>query len=235
MLIRPNPYANEWCFPKAAKHEEWRPVPGFRGLSASSLGRVSQEIKGITNPHTDDDGYKIVSIRMGPGNWKLCKVHRLVCMAFHGPPTPERPLVAHLDGSKDNNIPANLAWVDAQENSSHAVQHGTMLKGEQHPRAVLSEPVVQEIWRSSESCREIGRRLGLNAGTIKTVRAGKTWSHVTKHLARGDWPLPKRKIALPDAMVVRGSLREAAASLGVSQTSIQRRRREIAAARGSAL
>lgn len=51
-------------------------------------------------------------------------LHRLVCVAFHGPP-PEgmEALVLHADGNPQNNRPENLRWGSRIENAADYKQH----------------------------------------------------------------------------------------------------------------
>ena len=47
---------------------------------------------------------------------KTYKVHRLVCEAFHGPPSKEKSVCIHLDEDYRNNQPTNLKWSTQKEN-----------------------------------------------------------------------------------------------------------------------
>jgi hypothetical protein len=47
---------------------------------------------------------------------KMVKVHRLVCLAFNGPPPFEGALVLHIDENGLNNRPGNLMWGTQKEN-----------------------------------------------------------------------------------------------------------------------
>lgn len=56
--------------------------------------------------------------------WKKFSVHRLVCLAFHGPAPSEKHQINHKDGVKDNNDPDNLEWVTPGQNQQHAYDFG---------------------------------------------------------------------------------------------------------------
>lgn len=43
-------------------------------------------------------------------------VHRLICAAFWGVPSPNQ-ICHHLDGNKHNNRPSNLIWLNPDEHS----------------------------------------------------------------------------------------------------------------------
>lgn len=58
------------------------------------------------------DGDRFIYVWKG----KSYKVARLVCEAFHGPPTPDKWMCMHLDENSRNNFPENLAWGTQKEN-----------------------------------------------------------------------------------------------------------------------
>jgi len=47
---------------------------------------------------------------------KNYKVHRLVCEAFHGPPSKEKNIVLHINEDATDNRPENLKWGTQKEN-----------------------------------------------------------------------------------------------------------------------
>ena len=55
-------------------------------------------------------------------------VHRLVCMAFNGMPTEDKPWVNHKDGNKANNHFSNLEWTSISQNIQHAHDTGLVKK-----------------------------------------------------------------------------------------------------------
>lgn len=65
--------------------------------------------------HKNEKGYFHVS--MCHENVKVTKnVHRLICMAFHGPAPSNSSQVRHLDGNPENCKPENLKWGTQIEN-----------------------------------------------------------------------------------------------------------------------
>lgn len=107
--------------------EEWRPVPGYPGIDASSHGRVRADKRSFRNGTKPTFGYvtkadrtgnyfrMIVRITTEKGR-ECLKVHRLVCLAFHGKPRKDKALVLHLDDNGLHNAPSNLKWGNQYEN-----------------------------------------------------------------------------------------------------------------------
>ena len=106
--------------------EIWKPVPSAPQYVASSLGRImvvpyiSSMPKGGTRRYggfpylgvwSETDKRYIVVYK-----GKTFKVHRLVCEAFHGPPTDDEPNVLHIDEDSSNNKSENLKWGSQKEN-----------------------------------------------------------------------------------------------------------------------
>lgn len=179
--------------------EEWRTVADWADYEVSSLGRVRRRVpfyqanpkgKGlverrsagsILKPFPDADGYLVVNL-VHEGNVKRRRVSVLVCRAFNGePPTPKHQ-AAHEDGKKDRNVPSNLAWKTSKENNQDKVRHGTVIQGQRHRSAVLSEAQVIEIRatpiRSGRSARQMAMEFSVTKGAIDKARQGKTWKHL---------------------------------------------------------
>lgn len=131
--------------------ETWRPVPGYEGrYEVSDQGRVRSLwaiggnykrrrqtpllLKSPVNAH----GYKTVNLRGAVS--RPYEVHRLVCLAFYGPPPSRRHTAAHRDGVKGNCWLYNLRWATWEEQASDRSRHGT----DARPRA-LRAPQNQEV------------------------------------------------------------------------------------------
>lgn len=114
-----------------AQPEFWKPVSGYLSYFASSAGRVGSD-KGrrqkqpgepyfIMRPF-NQDGYPRVNLSVG-GKTRGQFVHRLVALAFLGEPPAGRPYVAHCNGDRWDNRPANLRWASAPENIADRTIH----------------------------------------------------------------------------------------------------------------
>lgn len=82
------------------------------------LAHDGEKIMKSVRHHT---GYMIVSLGRKPR--KTFLVHVLVANAFIEN-KDNKPYVNHIDGNKANNKTANLEWVTAKENTSHAIKTG---------------------------------------------------------------------------------------------------------------
>lgn len=117
---------------KSLLTEEWRDVPSYPGVKASSVGRLQLPDSEAPLPNggtrkyfpKPSYGYKTKSsktaqhVYMNVSNRKLgnLKVHRLVCEAFHGLAPFPKAVVIHLDEDGTNNHKDNLKWGTQQEN-----------------------------------------------------------------------------------------------------------------------
>lgn len=164
---RGQPFCSKYC------HTQWRWHRGEGRLSA--IFAYTSSAKCIEWPHSKDRlGYGVACFR--GVTWSA---HRL-CYAWHNDGIPAGMNILH---SCDNRGCVNAAHLRAgtqRENVMDAVIRGrwTCQKGVDSVRAKLTEADVRFIRQSSESSCELGRRLGVNNGTIACVRLGRTWRHV---------------------------------------------------------
>ena len=73
--------------------------------------------------------YRSICLRNNGGVIHRDKVHRLVLLAFVGPP-PSGSECRHLDRNPANNMLLNLRWGTKKENADDKVLHGTMACGD---------------------------------------------------------------------------------------------------------
>lgn len=87
------------------------------------------------------------SMNRGYASFVLCtdagkitrKAHRLVCEAFNGSCPPGKDVCAHRDGDKTRNVPENVYWATAQENTDDREAHGRTARGETSGAALHPE------------------------------------------------------------------------------------------------
>lgn len=117
--------------------EIWKPVVGYEDTyQVSDLGRVRRvkaaqgtRVGWVLTPIKGKRGYLSVHLHSERSR-RLVRIHRIVAEAFHG--VSDLPLVRHLDGNPENNVPSNLAHGTAQENANDRVAHGRQYLGNQN-------------------------------------------------------------------------------------------------------
>lgn len=164
--------------------EVWRPVPiaAYAGrYEVSSRGRVRSLLTGkVLRPGKMSNGYYSVNLTYGgpPRKQRSESVHRLVCMAFHGPPPFQKAQVNHKDLNKLNNHFENLEWCDQPHNMKHAYDNGACTVPIQRK---LTPEQVAEI-RATEFRygvqRELARKFGVHETVISQIKLGKTYRTV---------------------------------------------------------
>lgn len=176
--------------PRLILCEEWRPVAGFPGYEVSSHGRIcswrlaggkggTSDVGRLLKPYSKS-GYCYVNLRRD-GKAVACAVHRLVLEAFDGP-CPAGMEARHFpDSTKSNNALRNLSWGTKEENAADKHVHGTVLRGERHSMAKMSETQAAEVkrrLRGGERPAPIARALGLTLPQVCQIASGKTWRHI---------------------------------------------------------
>lgn len=173
--------------------EIWKTIPVAPAYEASSLGRIRRTeatsrnaARHLMSPSPNLKGYLQIPLRID-GKSLTQRVHRLVCLTFHGPPPPGQPEAAHRDGNKLNNREDNLRWSSHRENIDDAMRHKSRryAVGSRHQNSKLTEEVVREI-RAAEPrpflTRELGEKFGISPSTVEKLRTPSSrktsWLHV---------------------------------------------------------
>ncbi len=201
------------ALPIPETREEWRVIDAFPEYAVSDHGQVKRivprgtSLAGRLLKQQSLHGYCYVYLT-GPAGVSACRVHRLVCAAFHGAPPTPRHHAAHNDGVRHNNHFQNLRWATGSENMLDKSAHGTMPTGarngantkpdrlarglrngrhtkpenyptgEQHHCARLTENAVRAIRQDGRSRRSIAAAYGVSKCAIDGIKTGKTWRHV---------------------------------------------------------
>jgi hypothetical protein len=161
---------------------EWRRVPGYDNLDATSYGQVwewrTRRFVVLLNTYTCGNGYAAVTLKGKP-----VFVHNLVAAAFLGPRPPGQ-VVVHTDDDNENNRPSALAYAARGEALRRAYARGTrkstFARGKRNRSARLTAADVRTI-RANPLIRpsKFARIFGVTCRCICDVRAGKTWKHLT--------------------------------------------------------
>lgn len=172
--------------------EIWQDIPGHPGYQASSLGRVRSFFKRgrhlakfrdepiVLRQHALPKGYLIVNLREG-GRTVHHYVHRLVLLAFRGPP-PEGMESRHVD----NNDPAdcrleNLCWGTRSQNVEDRRRHGTLQCGSRNGQARLTEAKVilmRLLGNAGMVSRDIASLFQQNYEHVRRILRRELWTHV---------------------------------------------------------
>ncbi len=168
--------------------EIWRPVhhEEFASLyEVSNLGRVRslhRDDAHLMTPRFNKDGYPMVCMYAN-GRRKTDSMHRLVCWAFHGPPSIRHGEAALLDGNRRNVRASNLKWVGRDEITSKKRNHGTLQVGERHALALLRESEVTKILEGLAmgiTAQKLADEFCVSRHAIEDIRTGKNWRHVQR-------------------------------------------------------
>lgn len=166
--------------------ETWKAIPFAPDYAVSDLGRVmrvtgsARQAKAGRILKQRPSGHKKLYLGLNiviDGKAKTFLVHRLVALVFIGdPPTPQHE-VAHGDGDEHNNRLSNLRWATRSDNHADKVEHGTDKRGRKHHNVKLAEDDVRSI-RAAQwgQVGALAARYGVSPGTIKDIRARKTWA-----------------------------------------------------------
>lgn len=163
--------------------EEWRPVVGWEGrYSVSNLGRIKSHIKSRIMRPKMDKGYLMLHLSRPR---RYLTVHRIVSVAFLGPPPSARHQVNHKNGIKTDNRVVNLEWATVRENIRHSydvlgkVTVPPRLCGERNHKAKLTADTVRAI-RSLRGVPypELAARFGVSTVNIGFIIRRATWKHI---------------------------------------------------------
>lgn len=124
---------------------------------------------GLLAPCKARNGYLEVARKIGDGKRVKERLHRLVGLAFV--PGYEAGLsINHIDGSKENNLPANLEWVSLADNTRH--QWGMGL-AKPHEKLTSKQIVyMRRAYRMGLPAHAIDIIAGVSLGYTSKICAG---------------------------------------------------------------
>lgn len=164
--------------------EKWKKVKGYP-YKVSSYGKVKRTKSGpgtfsgrILKQNINNSGYLYVNL-CKDGKIKKFMVHRLVACCFIGQ-CPKNKEVNHKDGDKLNNKIWNLEYLNAKENTRHAIRLGLMNnKGENSYNAKLTKKDVLKIRRLYETGKytqkEIAKMFSIVFQHVSDIVNYKKW------------------------------------------------------------
>jgi HNH endonuclease/NUMOD4 motif len=168
--------------------EEWRDIPGWSDYQVSNIGRVRRRVARHCAPaglvrvgYPGDFGHLRLTLRDQDGRRKNFGIHRLVLLAFVGPPPTPKHEPAHWNGNPSDNTLGNLRWATPAENQADKVRHGTSNRGERQHMALLTADQVQQIRRdyaAGYSQAAIGKVYGVSRTCVLAITSGRSWAHL---------------------------------------------------------
>lgn len=175
---------------EAAVKEQWKSVPGYKGIyEVSDLGRV-RSLDRVTNHGRRRKGrilsiceksrYRMTVLAAGGTNTTF-RISRLVCLLFNGFPTCGME-VNHKNGNKHDDRAENLEWCSKAENQIHACRTGLRKLGEESYQAKLTNKQVQEIRakyaRGITSHAKLAYAYGVSRSAICAILSKKNWKYI---------------------------------------------------------
>ena len=179
-------HRREWC----KKHyERWRkhgdPLLTLRHVAEKGAPREFIEMALNHNDdkecllwpfHRNGEGYAKVLPNTVDGSQY---VSRIICERIYGPAPSPAHETAHNCGKGHLGCinPHHLRWDTHARNLADRITHGTLISGEQHSQAVLTEKEVQEIrlMQGTLSASKVASIFGVSNVTISSIWRGKAW------------------------------------------------------------
>ena len=162
-------------------------VPGvaFDRYEVSNFGRIfDRKLNRFCKISQRPDGYKAVSLNTN-GEPKAYLLHRIV--GFYFVPGDCGLIINHLDGCKGNDFFMNLEWATYSDNNNHAFANDLNKKGEDSPKAVITEQQAEMICKCLDEQRLTYPEIAIAcsiispdaASLISTIRKGVAWRHIS--------------------------------------------------------
>lgn len=143
---------------------------------AGDDGNIYKDGKKMKKSIQSSGRYYIIGLKFD-GIYKTMRVHRLICMAFHGFPINNKLTVSHKDGNWRNNKPENLEWLTLKDNHAMKKLHGTDDTGIKNSRASIKDiKILRKIRKLLDSKKythqKIGEMFNLNRISITKIANG---------------------------------------------------------------
>jgi hypothetical protein len=164
----------------------WRQVTEFPDYEVSEFGKVRRLTTSVypagkvLKPFKHPRGYLRYELWRNGKSFKR-SAHRLVAVAFLGPPPTSKHEAAHGDGDPTNNYWRNLRWATPKENYSDRYTHGTDQYGERNWCVKLNAADVLRIRERAlfgAGTNETARLFNVYHATITDIVKRRSWAHL---------------------------------------------------------
>lgn len=173
-----------------------KPIPGFDGYFADADGGIYNSRGLRIQPHREPHGYERVHLVRSDGEGgDGIRVHRVVLLAWAGPPDPGHE-ARHLNGVRHDNRAENLAWGTRSQNRDDSRRLGTLATGDRHgmrkhPERVargerqgsakLTEAQVREmreLHAAGWKYKALAEKYGIVWSAAQNICHRRRWKHV---------------------------------------------------------
>lgn len=174
---------------------EWKELPGSDIYEISNDGRLrlkvdhpkwfrrmpagielkQRDVCGGSGQHNPKYPLRINYLTVDLYRRGRMSVHILVCTAFHGDKPSPKHYVAHFDGNHLNNNADNLRWATAAENTADKLRHGTVPRGDSHPRTKFGNIILNEasvLLKSGMLGVEVAKRFNMSQTHVSRIKHG---------------------------------------------------------------
>jgi hypothetical protein len=162
--------------------EEWEIIQDLPAFEVSSRGRVRRISDGwMPKLARMPSGHLSLEIRTKPGSRYRHPVHRVMAMAFIGPPPFDGAVCRHLNDIPDDNRLDNLAWGSRRDNSMDAIANGRIKLGEDRHLSKLTNETIRQAFamrRKRMPYTAIGASLGVCEAAVREAIKGRRWKHL---------------------------------------------------------
>ncbi len=166
------------------------PIPSQPGYLAGSDGHIysTRHRFGVAPPRQMDerpthDGYLRVRVSRGVhGKTHSIAVAVLVAEAFLGARPTSAHQVRHLNGRRQDNRPANLAYGTAKENAADRESHGNTVRGLANNKARYTDEEIRAAIRMRTAGvrqSDVARKYGVSDSTVARWMSGQCRGVVT--------------------------------------------------------
>lgn len=161
------------------EREIWKAINDYPRYLVSNKGRIKsiaftqlvipktkkkyirEQAEKILSVNGKREGYPFVNLTNNSGS-KAFSIHRLVAIAFI-PNIYNKPLINHIDNSRDNNNFINLEWCTYSQNIKHAINQ------DRHPSVTKQDKIKLLVskWESGiYKLKDLAKEQNMNVGSM---------------------------------------------------------------------